>query len=101
MKMVALEEVASVQLGKMLSPVSKTGRSPFPYLRNHNVQWNRLQLRDMATMDFTPSERIKFELQPGDLLVCEGGEPGRCANLEWRGPELLLPEGSSPRACKA
>jgi len=83
MKLVALEEVASVQLGKMLSPASKTGRQPFPYLRNQNVQWNRLDLRSIATMDFTPAERTKFALQPGDLLVCEGGEPGRCA--VWHG----------------
>ena len=81
--MVKLEDVAEVQLGKMLSPVSKTGKAFFPYLRNQNVQWNRLDLRDMASMDFSPAERVKFELRAGDLLVCEGGEPGRCA--VWSG----------------
>jgi type I restriction enzyme S subunit len=34
-------------------------------------------------MDFSDSERKKFELRPGDLLVCEGGEVGRTAI--WRG----------------
>jgi type I restriction enzyme S subunit len=83
MKLVPLDVLAEIQLGKMLSPVSKTGKASFPYLRNQNIQWNRLDLRDMATMEFSPAERIKFELKVGDLLVCEGGEPGRCAI--WNG----------------
>lgn len=80
MKYVALGSVAEIQLGKMLSPKSKTGGDrSFPYLRNQNVQWNRLDLSDLALMDFSEREREKFELLSGDLLVCEGGEPGRCA----------------------
>jgi type I restriction enzyme, S subunit len=75
----SLADVASIQLGKMLSPASKTGRSSFPYLRNLNVQWGRFDLADVAEMDFNERERTKFELWPGDLLVCEGGEPGRAA----------------------
>jgi type I restriction enzyme S subunit len=30
-------------------------------------------------MPFTDSEVAKFSLQPGDVLMCEGGEPGRCS----------------------
>ena len=30
-------------------------------------------------MDFDDDEQIEFELKDGDLLVCEGGEIGRCA----------------------
>lgn len=83
MKFVPLEHVAQVQLGKMLSPKSKTGVGSFPYLRNQNVQWQRFKLDDLATMDFSEREREKFRLLPGDLLICEGGEPGRCA--VWQG----------------
>ena len=83
MKTTALENVASIQLGKMLSPLAKTGKEAYPYLRNQNVQWNRITLTDLATMDFSKTERMKFELRAGDLLVCEGGEPGRCAI--WKG----------------
>ncbi|MDI3462534.1 MAG: Type I restriction-modification system, specificity subunit S [Nitrospira sp.] len=79
MKLVPLNEVADIQLGKMLSPKAKAGESPFPYLRNQNVQWGRINLSDLAVMHFSAREREKFELRSGDLLVCEGGEPGRCA----------------------
>lgn len=79
MRFVSLGSVADIQLGKMLSPKSKTGNHLFPYLRNQNVQWQHFDLTDMATMDFSQQEREKFKLLPGDLLVCEGGEPGRCA----------------------
>lgn len=67
----------------MLSPKAKTGQSYFPYLRNTNVQWGRIEISDLAQMDFTSADRVKFALRPGDLLVCEGGEPGRCA--VWKG----------------
>ena len=30
-------------------------------------------------MDFTETEERKFRLEPGDVLVCEGGLPGRAA----------------------
>ncbi len=74
-----LSDVCEIQLGKMLSPKSKTGERPIPYLRNANVQWNRFDLAEVAEMDFTEEQEVKFKLRPGDLLVCEGGEPGRAA----------------------
>lgn len=76
---VSLGEVCEIQLGKMLSPKSKTGANPLPYLRNANVQWDRFDLADVARMDFDEREAAKFALRRGDLLVCEGGEPGRAA----------------------
>ena len=75
--------MCDVQLGKMLSPKSKVGTRPVPYLRNENVQWDRFELADVSWMDFTEAEERKFRLEPGDLLVCEGGEPGRAAI--WQG----------------
>ena len=75
----AIGDVCDIQLGKMLSPKSKTGTMAATYLRNANVQWDRFDLSDMATMDFDDRERAKFLLKEGDLLVCEGGEPGRSA----------------------
>lgn len=78
-----LADVCEIQLGKMLSPKSKIGNRSVPYIRNANVQWNRIDLSDVYEMDFTEWEEKKFALRPGDLLVCEGGEPGRCA--VWEG----------------
>ena len=72
-----------VQLGKMLNQDSVKGISPAPYLRNVNIQWDRVDVSDVVEMDFSPAERQKFSLILGDLLVCEGGEVGRTA--VWRG----------------
>ncbi len=72
-----------IQLGKMLSPRARLGIRSRPYLRNQNVQWGRIDTSDLAEMDFDEREEAKFDLLPGDLLVCEGGEIGRCAT--WGG----------------
>lgn len=77
-----LGSVADVQLGKMLSPKAKTGTTAFPYLRNVNVQWGHINLSDLVEMDFDEREQEKFSLKQGDLVVCEGGEPGRCAVVD-------------------
>jgi type I restriction enzyme S subunit len=72
--------VADVQLGKMLSAKAhQPGLRTYPYLRNQNVRWFHIDLSDVKTMGFTEREVAKFRLRDGDLLVCEGGEPGRCA----------------------
>ncbi|PRX01143.1 UNVERIFIED_ORG: type I restriction enzyme S subunit [Actinomadura viridilutea] len=63
----------------MLDRSKATGKYAVPYLRNVNVQWGRIDLNNILTMDIPPEERELFRLQPGDLLVCEGGEIGRCA----------------------
>lgn len=77
--LVRLGDVCEIQLGKMLSPASKQGLRPVPYLRNANVQWGRFDLRDVSTMDFDEEQEAKLSLRADDLLVCEGGEPGRAA----------------------
>ncbi|NQY18098.1 restriction endonuclease subunit S [Alteromonas sp.] len=75
-------EVCSAQLGKMLSAKAKVGESPKKYLRNANVRWRRIDTDNLLEMDFNEKEQKKFSLQLGDLLVCEGGEVGRCAIWE-------------------
>ncbi len=80
---IPFEEVAPSRLGKMLDGKKQTGKHARPYLRNENVQWGRFDLTDVSTMDFDESDREEFLLNQGDLIICEGGEPGRCAI--WRG----------------
>jgi type I restriction enzyme S subunit len=75
-----------VQLGKMLNAERAAEPGDLgasPYLRNVNVQWDRIDTSDLKWMRFDTEERAKYELRAGDLLVCEGGEIGRCA--VWRG----------------
>ena len=72
-------EITSSRLGKMLDAKQQTGRNSYPYLANFNVQWFRFNLKNLNKMDFDEKDRSEFELCEGDLLVCEGGEIGRCA----------------------
>lgn len=71
-----------IQLGKMLSKQARNGYNPQPYLANYNVRWGGFDLAEVQQMDFYEKEVAKFQLQQGDLLVCEGGEVGRCAVWE-------------------
>jgi len=52
---------------------------PCDYLRNVNVRWYRFDLSDVAQMRVTEKELSDISVRAGDLVVCEGGEPGRCA----------------------
>lgn len=72
-----------VLLGKMLNQERARGEYLRPYLRNTNVQWDRISVEDLLYMNFPPSERSRYEVRPGDLLICEGGQPGRSAI--WHG----------------
>ena len=78
---VRLGDGAEVQLGKMLDKGKNKG-TPYPYLANLSVRWCSFDLSALRMMPFTESECEKFALLPGDVLMCEGGVPGRCA--VWR-----------------
>ncbi len=78
-----------VQLGKMLDQTNIDPSDTSPYLRNANVHWNSMRLDDLKRMTFSAADRARFALRPGDLLVCEGGEPGRAA--VWPGSDIGEP----------
>ena len=71
-----------VQLGKMLNKAAKEKYPQVPYLKNFNVRWGTFDIRELNTMYFSDKDKEKFSLKVGDLLVCEGGEVGRCAIWE-------------------
>lgn len=71
------------RLGKMLDAKRISGESLRPYLRNVDVQWDRVNVSDLPTMDISAAELGRYTLKAGDLLVCEGGEVGRSA--VWAG----------------
>lgn len=79
---VRMSHIADHRLGKMLDKSKNKGK-PYPYLRNTNVQWLEFDLDDIKEMRFEDDELDEYEVRKGDLLVCEGGEPGRCAI--WQG----------------
>ena len=70
-------------LGKMLDGKRITGEHLMPYLRNVDVQWDEIHVADLPRMDIHPDEMARYTVRPEDLLVCEGGEVGRCAI--WKG----------------
>lgn len=72
-----------VTLGKMLDSKRVSGQHLAPYLRNVDVQWDKVNIEGLPEMDFGPGDRLRYELRKGDLLVCEGGEVGRTAM--WSG----------------
>jgi type I restriction enzyme S subunit len=82
-----LGEIAETALGKMLDAKNARGTAT-PYLRNIHVRWGRVETSDVRSVQLTAGERQRFSLASGDLLVCEGGEPGRCA--VWRGGDDSL-----------
>jgi type I restriction enzyme S subunit len=77
-----------IQLGKMLDESERSGKNPRPYLRNKDVQWWKIDTEDLPKMDFSPEEQQKYQLEQGDVLVCEGGEAGRSAIWEGSSEEI-------------
>ncbi len=74
-----IDQVGDVQLGKMLDKKKHKNGKPLPYLRNINVRWDAINTNDLLSMNFEDNELDRFGLQKGDVLACEGGEPGRAA----------------------
>lgn len=87
----SVSDVGHVQLGLQKSASRQTGRWRTKYLRTANIKWGSLDLNEVMEMDFTPAERMMYQLQPGDVVLVDAsgsaGEVGRAAI--WRG-ELPL-----------
>jgi len=84
---VRLSSIADMALGKMLD-VAKNRGSLRPYLRNINVRWGAFELSDILEMRFEYDELERYSIRHGDLVICEGGEPGRCA--VWQSEEVVF-----------
>jgi type I restriction enzyme S subunit len=81
--------VAEARLGKMLDKAKNKG-TPRRYLRNVNVRWFDFDLSDLLEMRFEDSELPEFALCSGDVLICEGGEPGRAAVWDERETDIYF-----------
>lgn len=74
-----LESLASEYvLGKMLDKNKNKGKER-PYLGNINVRWGYFEFSNAKTMKIEDDEIERYSVKYGDLIICEGGEPGRCA----------------------
>ena len=82
-----LEEIATNDLGKTLDKVKNRGEY-YPYLRSVNVRWGEINLDDLKEMRFEDKEINQYSIKKGDLLICEGGEAGRCA--VWGNEDSIL-----------
>lgn len=86
---VKLGSVTDSCLGKMLDQNKNKGDYQ-PYLANVNVRWGEFDLEDLPLMKFEESEQERYELKYGDLVICEGGEPGRCAIWKEQIPNMKI-----------
>ena len=80
-----INHFADHRLGKMLDKAKNEGK-PCVYLRNANVQWFSFDMYDTAEMRITDEEFANVSVAKEDLVVCEGGEPGRCSVWEKENP---------------
>jgi hypothetical protein len=86
----AVEDLCEIQLGKMLSPKTRAGIRPRPYLRNANVVWNRFDLSSVLQMDSERSwtvARKDIEAKNYDLKAVN---PNARVQADLRTPEELL-----------
>ena len=84
-----LNEVADFCLGKMLDQNKNRGEA-LPYLANVNVRWGEFDFGNLREMRFEPGEIDRYGLKYGDIVMCEGGEPGRCALWKDQIPGMMI-----------
>lgn len=80
-----LKQIASLCLGKMLDKKKNKGISQ-KYLRNANIKWGSFDLSDLSEMPFEEREYERYSIEKNDIVMCEGGEPGRCAIWTYEEP---------------
>ena len=73
-----ISDVADHCLGKMLDKQKNKGHLR-NYLRNLNVRWFSIDTTDLLEMRFEEKEQERYSVRKGDLLICEGGYPGRAS----------------------
>jgi type I restriction enzyme S subunit len=78
-----LGELFEIGAGKTMSAAARAGDNKTRFLRTSNVLWDEIDLTTVDEMAIPAHELQGKLLEPGDLLVCEGGEIGRAA--VWNG----------------
>ena len=86
---VRLGDVTDSCLGKMLDKEKNRGEYQL-YLSNKDVRWGSFDLEHLDLMKFEEHEEERYGVRYGDLIVCEGGEPGRCAIWKDQIPNMKI-----------
>ena len=73
----------------MLDKQKNTGVAQ-PYLGNINLRWGCFELDNLKTMKIEKEETARYSLKKGDLVIFEGGEPGRCAIWNGEGNTMFI-----------
>lgn len=94
-KRVRLGDVADLALGKMLDSKKNHG-SPYRYLNNVAVRWGSFDLDELPEMRFEQDEFERYLIRENDIVICEGGEPGRCAI--WKNSDPIFYQKALHRA---
>lgn len=66
-----VSEIGDVNLGRQRSPKNISKQYPTKYIRAANITEQGLSLEDILDMEFTPSEREKYCLRDGDIVISE------------------------------
>ena len=87
--LVRIGDVCDLCLGKMLDQKKNKGKYR-KYLGNSNVRWGCFDLSELSEMKFEEDEDERYGIKRGDLIICEGGEPGRCAIWDEQAPDMMI-----------
>jgi type I restriction enzyme S subunit len=90
-------DLVESRLGKMLDKAKNSGLTT-KYLGNINVRWFDFNLSEVQEILVSEAERNELSIRPGDVLICEGGEPGRCAIWDGRVEEQMVFQKALHRA---
>lgn len=79
-------QIGISQLGKTLDSKRNKGKS-YPYLCAVNVGYGNFHLTNVKEILMEENELERYQVLRGDLLICEGGETGRCAI--WESDDII------------
>ena len=73
-----ITDIATCELGKTKDALKNKGEMK-DYLCSINIQEEGIDLSKVKQMKFKASEYERYTVKKNDLLICEGGDAGRCA----------------------
>ena len=82
-----LSNISHFELGTTLDQGKNTG-DYYPYLRSANIKWDSIDLSDLKEMRFEKEELERYTIIKNDLLICEGGDVGRCC--VWESTDTIM-----------